>query len=235
MFDVITLRAEQSNRMLRCAARNGQAVSVRPKAWNRALVGELQVAEHGDVDIVVELSADEFDPIVVNMYCEVIIELEDGRYQFDSHIIAARPRSQSTQLLLAWPDQTLVFQRRRAGRVRVAHSSVVQVHRDEGEGMESFNGQLYNLSPHGLAFKVTADVCSRLQIGEQWSICFELPDEDHTFRVDADVRRILRSSASGYLIVGAEFHTDGSNANEVERIGSYLTASQEEVVTIGEQ
>ena len=235
MTFAIELSPGQSKRILECACRAHHSVRLSPKSWIESPAQRVQPAtpaiqcklvEYDDEALELEtprLGSTDFKSLL-NIYCQIELELQDGQYFFDSHIVAVRQRSRldplrgrdagvaglnppgaDVCLMLAWPGSILVKQRRRSGRLALARSSTVQLSRHQGERLESFEGQLYNLSEDGLAFQLPKRDAEKLQDGQTGCACFEVPQQDHCYKFEGLICRVLPSSSQDSVIVAMHF------------------------------
>lgn len=234
MTPAIELDREQSMRVLQDACRGGCEIQLRPKAWSHEhiLRARLEDGEGETLKALCELP-EEQSTSLVNMYCEFEITLADGRYLFDSHVLSVRRREARVELTVAWPRGLLVHQRRRASRTAMASSSSVQLSRQEGDQLLSCEGQLYNLCKDGLAFKIGLSEARLLDCGQEWCVCFEVPEQGHCYKLKAAVSRKLPSSDRGAVIVGLEFGPDPANHEDLEQLGAYLDQRQRKHSSMG--
>ncbi len=235
MTFAIELNASQSRRILECACRARHSVRLHPKPWNESPPIECELVECDDEALELEaprLSSADFKTLL-NIYCQVELELQDGQYFFDSHIVAVRDRGDRVGLMLARPDHILVKQRRRSSRLALAKSSSVQLSRHRGERLESFEGQLYNLSEDGLAFQLSAHDAEKMEDGQTWCACFELPEQDHCYKLEGTVCRSLPSASRDCVIIGIQFDLATVDRRELNSLREFLTNRLHGMVAVG--
>lgn len=237
----IELSGLESARVLEQACAEGRGAFVQPKSWRGrpwpavltgCREGQLELQLHLDhayaeVDLPSDPPPQSAAPEqgLLNTYCTVELELEDGRYFFESHILTARPRGEGLHLSMAAPPNILVQQRRRARRSAIASSSIVQLSRQDDDRL-TCQGRMYNLSPEGLACQVSTGEARIMGLGEPWWVCFELPEQAQWYKLGARVCRQVPSSAEGFVIVGMEFERHSANAEQLDRLQGFLAERQ---------
>ncbi len=226
MTFAIELSNNQSRRILERACRAHQQLGLLPKSWSGSnpircqLVGsddnalELQVPHLGRADFT----------SLLNTYCQIDLELNDGQYFFDSHILAARQREDAVCISLAWPESILVKQRRRSSRTALAKSSTVQLSCRQGDRIETFQGQLYNLSEGGLAFKLPRSDAQQIEIGQTCCACFEVPEQDHCYKFQGAICRTGPSSEKDAVIMGMQFDPTAIDQQDLNHLREFLTS-----------
>ncbi len=222
MDHAIELRTTQSHRIIECACRESRAVRIAMKGRQDSdyLDGSLQAMADGQITIGISRNIEENINALLNRYCEVTLVLDDGRYFFDSHIVGVRPNEEGCDLLIAVPHTVAVNQRRTQPRKAMAMSSTVQLSRSCNGRLHTCQGQLFNLSSTGLALRVESVDADDVTVNSQWSVCFDLPGQNHMYKMDAIV--IRKTPANGQaMIVGIRFETDNEEA-EIERLNDFL-------------
>lgn len=209
----IELSRKQSAAILEDACNSQLAVWFQAKAWKESQSMRMQLTAFSDGGL--ELAGDysgELDmAALANTYCHLHFVLAQSSYFFESHILLARSGEHQLKLSVARPERILVLQRRRSERKAMARSSSVQISRQVADELSSYEGNLYNLSTNGLAFKISKIDCEYVEIGQHWCVCFEVPEQDHVYKLDAVVRRKMKSSSEDDIILGLEFDTaDGA-------------------------
>ncbi len=219
----IELNSDQSERILKGACGIQQPVQVQPRAWpdGDALRGHLQHYDGDTVAAQVQPTQPCDPDRLLNTYCHVLLSRDDGDYFFDCHVVAARQNGGGVELILARPQTIAVTQRRQSGRSFPARASAVQISRQTDGDLHCCEGRLYNLGEDGLACKLTKDHATPVALGQTWCLCFQIPDHDHVFKIDAAVRRILPSSSAQDVILGFEFdreHLDPTQHRELRNL-----------------
>ncbi len=231
----IELNRDQSERLLDLAAQNHSIVRIHPKSWpsSRRIEAKLDRHDpHGQLELTAEGVTDSLDSLL-NMYCQIDLDFGDGQYFFDSHLMHVHHHGKKVHLAVAWPETIVVQQRRKHQRTALAGASQVLVSRSVGDDLFSFSGTLYNLSEEGLAFKLTTSDAEKIEVGQNWCACFEVPEQTHFYKLGAVIRRKMASSSEGFVIVGVEF--DPMDQPEIQTLRTFLNARRESRALIGGQ
>lgn len=235
MTFAIELSRTQSRRTLECACRNQHDIHLLPNAWSAGEPIRCKMVKFDDDGLVLttKLSDDIDFKDILNIYCHIDLDLEDGQYFFDANIIAVRPHHDGVGLTIGWPDNILVKQRRRFSRHALAQSSAVQLSTQRGDQLETFEGQLYNLSEDGLAFQLAKIDADKLDIGQNCCACFEVPEQEHTYRFEGTICRSVPSSSQDCVIIGMQFDSTTIDRGELEQLREYLVGRSHTPAVIG--
>ena len=224
MTFAIELSQEQSRRILEGACRTQHDIRLLPSTWSGGKPISCMMVHVEDDGLVLKVKClDDADfKDLLNIYCHLDLDLEDGQYFFDTNIIAVRQNEDGIGLTLGWPDNILVKQRRRSSRHALAQSSAVQLSTQQGDRLETFAGRLYNLSEEGLAFQLAKADAEKLTVGQTCCACFEVPEQEHTYRFEGVICRTLPSSSQNYTIIGIQFESSTIDQGELEHLREYL-------------
>lgn len=235
MTFAIELSQEQSRRILECACRTQQDIHLLPNAWSgrQPISCKMVHIENDGLVLTVKCLDDTDFKDLLNIYCHVDLDLEDGQYFFDANIIAVRHHDDGVGLTLGWPDNILVKQRRRFSRHALAQSSAVQLSTQQGDQLETFGGQLYNLSEDGVAFQLAKTDADKIEIGQNCCVCFEVPEQEHTYRFEGIICRTLPSSSQDSAIVGMHFDSTTIDQGELEHLRDYLVGRSHSSTVMG--
>lgn len=236
MTFAIELSQKQSGRILECACRTQQDIHLLPNAWSgrKPISCKMVHIENDGLVLTVKCLDDTDFKDLLNIYCQVDLDLEDGQYFFDANIIAVRHHNDGVGLTLGWPDNILVKQRRRFSRHALAQSSEVQLSTQRGDCLETFGGQLYNLSEDGLAFQLAKTDADKIEIGQNCCVCFEVPEQEHTYRFEGIICRTLPSSSQDSAIIGMHFDSTTIDQGELEHLRDYLVSRSHSSAVMGE-
>lgn len=224
MTQAIELSSRESRRILMSARQAGRQVRLHPKSWpdSRCIIGALVDGPDSALEVEARPDAQADLHNSLTRYCQVELDLAEGQFFFDSHVVAVRQGAETVRLSLAWPQTILVLQRRSAGRSALARSSHVQISREEHGRLSTLGGRLYNLSQDGLAFKAQEPYAEEIEIGQTWSVCFEVPEQAYVYRLEGTVRRLLPSSCQGDVIVGVQFDAAANDAKDLDQLREFL-------------
>ena len=235
MTFAIELKSKQSRRILASACNARQAARLLPKMWAGSSSIDSRLIDCDEHGLILEAPAlhEEDFRSLLNIYCQIELEFDDGQYFFDTHILAARQRDDAVCLTLAWPETILVRQRRRSGRLDLAQSSDVQLSHRHGEHVETIRGTLYNLSEDGLAFKLTKADAEQIRLGQAWCACFEVPEQDHCYKLEGTICRTLPSSSQDDVIVGMQFDANQADQHEIDNLREFLNTRRYSGAAVG--
>ncbi|MCG3138514.1 MAG: hypothetical protein HJJLKODD_02379 [Phycisphaerae bacterium] len=203
----IELNREQSEQIMQQAKSTQAQVSVQPKHWPASRWLDAQLLNCTPEHLELQLPPiDQIDPLqLLNIYCQVDLQLPDGHYFFDSCITAVQPHASHCYLQLQRPETILVQQRRRSRRTAVNKSIKIQLLRQEDGALQSSSGRLYNLSPQGLACQLPRNEAAAMVVGQMWTVCFNLDEPEQWYKLPVQICRIFSASSPGQMIVGMEF------------------------------
>lgn len=235
MTFAIELRSEQSRQILARACDARQAVRLLSKMHAGSSPIDSRLIDCDEHGLILETPTihEEESKSLLNIYCQIELEFDDGQYFFDTHILAARQREGTVCLTLAWPETILVRQRRRTSRLDLAQSSDVQLSHRHGEHVETVRGTLYNLSEDGLAFKLTKADAEQIQLGQVWCACFEVPEQDHCYKLEGTICRTLPSSSQDDVIVGMQFDANAADQHEIDNLREFLNTRRHSRAAVG--
>ena len=235
MTFAIELSQEQSRRILERACRTQHDIRLLPSAWSggKPINCRMVHLENDSLVLAVKCLDDADFKDLLNIYCHLDLDLEDGQYFFDANIIAVRHHDDGVGLTLGWPDNILVKQRRRFSRHALAQSSAVQLSTQQGDQLETFEGQLYNLSEDGLAFQLAKSDADRLKLGQNCCACFEVPEQEHTYKFEGIICRTLPSSSQDCVIVAMQFESTTIDRGELEHLRDYLVGRSHSPAVMG--
>lgn len=224
MTFAIEVSQTQSRRILESACRTQHGIHLLPNTWSKGEPIKCEMVSFDDDGLILTTkhAGDTDFKDLLNIYCHVDLDLEDGQYFFDTNIIAVRHHEDGTSLTVGWPDNILVKQRRRSSRHALAQSSAVQLSTQDGDHLETFGGQLYNLSEEGLAFQLAKADADKLTVGQHCCACFEVPEQEHTYRFEGVICRTLPSSSQDRAIIGMQFESTTIDRGELEHLREYL-------------
>ncbi len=232
----IELKPSQSRRILECACKAQPEVRLLPKPWTTPNPIACRIIDSDDDGITLQAGppADNDFRNLLNIYCQIELDLEDGQYFFDSNIVAVRQQDEHLHLSVAWPETILVQQRRRSNRKSLARSSTVQLSHHNGEHLDTISGQLYNLSEDGMAFQVLKADADAIELGQTWCACFEVPEQGYCYKFEGIIRRTLPSSSADAVILGMQFEHASIDLNELKRLREFLSNRQHSGAALGE-
>jgi c-di-GMP-binding flagellar brake protein YcgR len=224
----IELKPSQSKRVLECACRAQPEVRLLPKPWATPHPLVCRIIDNDDDGVILQasLTADADFRSLLNIYCQIELDLDDGQYFFDSNIVAVRQQDEHLHLSIGWPETILVQQRRRSHRLPLARSSTVQLSHLSGEHLETISGRLYNLSEDGMAFQVLKADADAIEPGQTWCACFEVPEQDHCYKFEGVIRRTLPSSSADAVILGMQFEHANIDLDELTQLREFLSDRQ---------
>ena len=232
----IELKPSQSRRVLEYACRAQLEARLLPKPWTTPNPIACRIVDSDDDSITLQAqppaSAD-FRSFL-NIYCQIELDLDDGQYFFDSNIVSVRQEGEHLNLSVAWPETILVQQRRRSNRLPLARSSTVQLSHHDGEHLETISGRLYNLSEDGMAFQVLKADADAIELGQTWCACFEVPEQDHCYKLEGTIRRTLPSSSADAVILGMQFEHATIDLDELKCLREFLSNRQHAGAAMGE-
>ncbi len=232
----IELKPSQSRRVLECACRAQPEVRLLPKPWTTPNPIICRIVDSDEDGITLQArppAAADFRSLL-NIYCQIELDLDDGQYFFDSNIVGVRQQDEHLHLTIAWPNTILVQQRRRSNRLPLARSSTVQLSHRDGERLETISGRLYNLSEDGMAFQVLKADADAIELGQTWCACFEVPEQDHCYKFEGTICRTLPSSSADAVILGMQFEHATIDLDELKRLREFLSNRQHSGAALGE-
>ncbi len=232
----IELKPSQSKRVLECACRAQSEVRLLPKPWTTPHPITCRIVDSDDDGITLQARppADTDFRNLLNIYCQIEMDLDDGQYFFDSNIVGVRQQDEYLHLSIAWPETILVQQRRRSNRLPLARSSIVQLSHRNGEHLDTISGRLYNLSEDGMAFQVLKADADAIELGQTWCACFEVPEQDHCYKFEGIIRRTLPSSSADAVILGMQFEHATIDLDELKCLREFLSNRHHSGVALGE-
>lgn len=147
---------------------------------------------------------------LLGTYCDAVLELGDHRYMFSADIVRVEPSAsahEGPRLYLSRPEVVQVAQRRRFGRVQLAHSSQIEIRWIHEDGTTGGGvGWLYNISPDGLACRTDAMMADRLWIGQELRLDFTLkPGDPEHFVLSAVLCNKTAAGTTDRMILGLQF------------------------------
>ncbi len=232
----IELKPSQSRRILECACRAQPEVRLLPKPWTTPNPIVCRIVDSDDDSITLQArppAAADFRNLL-NIYCQIELDLDDGQYFFDSNIVAVRQQDEHLLLSVGWPETILVQQRRRSNRLPLARSSTVQLSHRDGERLDTISGRLYNLSEDGMAFQVLKADADAIKLGQTWCACFEVPEQDHCYKFEGTICRTLPSSSADAVILGMQFEHATIDLDELKCLREFLSNRQHSGAALGE-
>ncbi len=232
----IELKPSQSRRVLEYAYRAQLEVRLLPKPWTAPNPIACRIVDRDDDSITLQTrppATADFRSLL-NIYCQVELDLDDGQYFFDSNIVGVRQEGEHLNLSVAWPETILVQQRRRSNRLPLARSSTVQLSHRDGERLDTISGRLYNLSEDGMAFQVLKADADAIELGQTWCACFEVPEQDHCYKFEGTICRTLPSSSADAVILGMQFEHATIDLDELKRLREFLGNRQHSGAALGE-
>ncbi len=232
----IELKPSQSKRVLECACRAQSEVRLLPKPWTTPHPITCRIVDSDDDGITLQARppVDADFRNLLNIYCQIEMDLDDGQYFFDSNIVGVRQKDEHLHLSIAWPETILVQQRRRSNRLPLARSSTVQLSHRDGERLDTISGRLYNLSEDGMAFQVLKADAAAIELGQTWCACFEVPEQDHCYKFEGIIRRTLPSSSADAVILGMQFEHATIDLDELKCLREFLSNRHHSGVALGE-
>jgi hypothetical protein len=207
MSFAIELNKRQSTRTLEQALRRQSEIMLEPRIAREGipLVGTLLSGAEDSLEVEVTRDPEMLLDQLIGVYCEGHLQLGESRYLFSTYVIDVAPGQKHGRLVIQRPGAILVIQRRRFWRTRFAESSDISLHCESAAAQESMIGALCNVSPDGVAVRLTDRGAEELLIGDKVTTSFELPGLDYTFELDAVLCNKTPAGSPGTLILGLQF------------------------------
>ncbi len=207
MSFAIELNKRQSTRTIEQALRRQVETTLEPRVegGGEPLVGML--AQDRSELFTFDLARDPGRLLdrLVGAYCEGHFQLGESRYLFSTYVIDTVSGGRFGRLVVQRPETILVVQRRRFWRTRFAESSDVRPNFQVDGHEETVLGALCNVSPEGLAMRLSDRFADGMLIGDKMRAGFELPGLDYTFEFDAILCNKTPAGSPGALILGLQF------------------------------
>ncbi len=218
------LNKRQSQRVIEQAIRLKAPVLIEPRTLDNleSIKGCLQ---DGQPDTLLIQFAEEPIPAAVfipTSYCEGRLFVGDNRYLFTTNVLELDTRDELASLTVVRPETIQVLQRRKFWRASLHESSEVRFSwKDEGANSHTA-GQLLNLSPDGLACRLSRDAADAILIGDPIEASFQLPSCDHLFELTGVLCNKTPGGSPDTMIVGLQFVVDQHSRPDIELLRDYL-------------
>jgi len=133
--------------------------------------------------------------------------VDGARYAFASHPLSAVDAGPGT-LVLAAPRELFVLERRRAVRRRLRQGLGVRLEprRTDAEPTEdALTAVILNLSPDGLACRLSTTRTTQLSVADRLLVSFSLAPDNQTFAFIGHIVSITEGGTPGQVVLGIEF------------------------------
>ncbi len=228
----------QSDRVIDQAVRHHTVVHLEPQAWTdgRSLKTTLCRC---DRKLLVTESASQDDQLLqtlVDMYVNAQMTLGQTLYLFASHVVDVEWRGSQALLLLARPETLMVPQRRRFQRMTLPSACQVHLSPERAQAFEPVIARLLNLSPEGMACRLTETEAAPIRQGHRLRVAFHPDEAERSFNFLAVLSNKSRAGSPGHLILGLHFQVnqhDHQAQAERQRLRDFLYATPRALATQG--
>jgi len=220
----IELNPRQSQRVLEQAIRVKAPVLIEPRTLEsmEGLKGTLQGGSAENLQVYFCEPSIPVGAFVPTSYCDARLFVGDNRYLFTTSVLELDTRGQPACLTLARPETIQVLQRRKFWRATLRESSEVSLHWSSSSGEAEAVGALCNISPDGMACRLSRQDADAMFIGDPVRVRFALPFYDRTFDLTAVICNKTPGASSDSMLVGLQFVADEQGSQEIRALREYL-------------
>lgn len=221
------LPAKQSSRVLE------QAIRTRSPVWvetvndpqPQSLTGSLVEADAEVVVLAVSsLSPMTKPPALAGQYCQLMISVSDTRYLAMCDLVQSEDRPDGPAMVFSRPRHVQVLQRRQWVRRVLGRACPVTISWEDAAGrpVTPTQGQMCDLSLHGLAMRVPEQLDRYLFIGDRVHVRFSLSACEEEYVTRASVSHKERDKGRSDLVVGVEFASEAQDQVFQSRLAEAL-------------
>ncbi len=206
---LVPLDSDESERILTRAAESGDMVEL--TAAGRRFKGRIRAMSADEIELLFGEAAD------LSGIEDALVSLttEHGVFEFESHVRNSEARPDGVSLTLDTPATLTAVQRRRFWRATLHASAPVKI---SGDGGAIASGVVLNISPAGLACRVSAGDVEALPVGSRVTVEFTLEADAQPFVLSAQLKATTPASKETEVVARFQFLCDDASVAELTRL-----------------
>lgn len=204
MFD---LSAGQTARILEQAIRRKAKITLESRASIDGTVLTLTPKSCDERFLLVESKSESPEDLesLIGMHMDAHLALGQTLYLFETHVVDVEACRSKSLILLARPESLQVTQRRRFRRMTLQAGCQVHLTVRGSKQPGTLTGKLLNLSPDGMACRLSEADAAMLDAGQAVSVAFHPQGSECGFVFDAVLANKSQAGSEGHVILGVQF------------------------------